>query len=99
MPARHGMPEMPQAVEDDEGAARRYRGIDVGLREPHDGRLLKLAQLDELPPLLDQHSAEHHDGQHAEGIGDAPKPGREAVDHELEAEMAGPPDADGRAEE
>src|SRR5215468_2487402 len=89
---------MGQAVEDDEDAARRHGSVDIALGEPHHGSLLELAQLHELPSLLHEHGSEEHDGEHAQELGGAAQTGREAIDHQMEPEVARLPYADGGAE-
>src|SRR5262249_8262517 len=59
----------------------------------------ELPKLDELPSLLHEHGPEQHDGEHAQELGSAAEAGREPIDHEMEAEVARLPHADGGAEE
>src|SRR5215813_15243306 len=90
---------MRQTVEDDQDATGGHGGVDVSLGETHDGGLLELPKLDELPSLLHEHGPEQHDGEHAQELGGAAEAGREPIDHEMEAEVARLPHADGGAEE
>src|SRR6185295_15480793 len=88
-PAPEGAPQMRQAIENDERAPHGHGRVDVSLGQPHHRRLLELAELHQLPALLDEDPAEAHHGQDAEDGRQAPEPGREAVDHEMEAEVGG----------
>src|SRR5215468_6936157 len=90
---------MRQAVKDDQDATDGHGGVDIALGEPHDGGLLELPQLHELPSLLHEHGPEQHDGEDAQEFGGAAQAAREPIDHEMEAEVARLPHADGGAEE
>jgi hypothetical protein len=85
---------MSEAEEDDEGAAHRHRGVDVLLGEPHHRRVLELAELDELPALLDEDPAEAHHHQNAEDHGRLLERARETVHDQVETKVDAAPHTD-----